>query len=413
MGIIIIGNAIVATLALLNAAPGGYYHIGYTISQRVIFGIRGSVIGIIIRIILSVVWFGSQAYLGSLCLSCVFASWSHHYLNLPDTIPTSVNMTTQQLIGFVAFDGHLRADLLCNDGYHHMGRMQKWGSDGPLMHESTKMSSSTRGWYWVYGISSWYGSLSSGVSNQSDFTRFSKKTWSSLFGTIFSLMVIGTIIPLMGLVTASAYKDKYGVEVWMPNEIIMNCLKEDYSPKARAAAFFVGAVFTLSQVCFNTMGNAYAGGMDLSGLLPKYFNITRGSVFTALLSWVVQPWDFYNTSSTFVTVMSSFSVFMSPIVGIIIADFWVVRKKHLKLTHLYTDDKNGKYWYWKGINYRNLIIWVIAFTPGLPGLIHSVTPTIKVNKGIQNFYYGNTIFEYCITFFFDDSFFLHLALRTC
>ncbi|CAI5293811.1 ASB_HP2_G0031470.mRNA.1.CDS.1 [Saccharomyces cerevisiae] len=103
MGIIIIGNAIVATLALLNAAPGGYYHIGYTISQRVIFGIRGSVIGIIIRIILSVVWFGSQAYLGSLCLSCVFASWSHHYLNLPDTIPTSVNMTTQQLIGFVVF----------------------------------------------------------------------------------------------------------------------------------------------------------------------------------------------------------------------------------------------------------------------------------------------------------------------
>nr|CAI6461165.1 ASB_HP1_G0027010.mRNA.1.CDS.1 [Saccharomyces cerevisiae] len=66
--------------------------------------------------------------------------------------------------------------------------------------------------------------------------------------------------------------------------------------------------------------------------------------------------------------MSSFSVFMSPIVGIIIADFWVVRKKHLKLTHLYTDDKNGKYWYWKGINYRNLIIWVIAFTPGLPGV---------------------------------------------
>nr|CAI6461880.1 ASB_HP1_G0027130.mRNA.1.CDS.1 [Saccharomyces cerevisiae] len=432
MGIIIIGNAIVATLALLNAAPGGYYHIGYTISQRVIFGIRGSVIGIIIRIILSVVWFGSQAYLGSLCLSCVFASWSHHYLNLPDTIPTSVNMTTQQLIGFVVFQiisipplffkpERFNRPLMvtCVLTFFAMMGITIWavcrngGSDGPLMHESTKMSSSTRGWYWVYGISSWYGSLSSGVSNQSDFTRFSKKTWSSLFGTIFSLMVIGTIIPLMGLVTASAYKDKYGVEVWMPNEIIMNCLKEDYSPKARAAAFFVGAVFTLSQVCFNTMGNAYAGGMDLSGLLPKYFNITRGSVFTALLSWVVQPWDFYNTSSTFVTVMSSFSVFMSPIVGIIIADFWVVRKKHLKLTHLYTDDKNGKYWYWKGINYRNLIIWVIAFTPGLPGLIHSVTPTIKVNKGIQNFYYGNTIFEYCITFFFDDSFFLHLALRTC
>ncbi|CAI5294065.1 ASB_HP2_G0031590.mRNA.1.CDS.1 [Saccharomyces cerevisiae] len=279
--------------ALLRCSP--------RVSPELFFGIRGSVIGIIIRIILSVVWFGSQAYLGSLCLSCVFASWSHHYLNLPDTIPTSVNMTTQQLIGFVVFQiisipplffkpERFNRPLMvtCVLTFFAMMGITIWavcrngGSDGPLMHESTKMSSSTRGWYWVYGISSWYGSLSSGVSNQSDFTRFSKKTWSSLFGTIFSLMVIGTIIPLMGLVTASAYKDKYGVEVWMPNEIIMNCLKEDYSPKARAAAFFVGAVFTLSQVCFNTMGNAYAGGMDLSGLLPKYFNITRGSVFTAL-----------------------------------------------------------------------------------------------------------------------------------
>lgn len=418
MGCIIIGNAIIVTLALLNAAPGGYYHIGYTISQRVVFGIRGSWIGIIIRIILSVVWFGSQAYLGSLCLSCVFSSWSHRYLTLPNTIPESVNMTTQQLIGFVVFQVLSIPPLFvkperfnkalmvtCILTFFAMIGITIWtvtrdgGSDGALMHTSEKMSSSTRGWYWVYGISSWYGSLSSGVANQSDFTRFSKRTWSSLIGTIFSLMVIGTIIPLMGLVTASAYLEKYGEEVWMPNEIIMKWLQDDYSAKSRAAAFFVGSVFTLSQICFNTMGNAYAGGMDLSGLLPKYINITRGSVITALLSWVVQPWDFYNTSSTFVTVMSSFSVFMSPLVGIIIADFWVVRKKHLKLTDLYVDDKHGKYWFFHGFNYRNICIWVIAFVPGLPGLINSVTPSIKVNDGIKKFYYGNTIFEYFITFF--------------
>lgn len=418
MGIIIIGNAIIVVLALLNAAPGGYFHIGYTISQRVVFGIRGSWIGIIIRVILSVVWFGSQAYLGSLCLSCVFSSWSHSYLTMANTIPESVNMTTQQLVGFVVFQiisipplfvkpekFNKALMVTCTLTFFAMMGLTIWtvtrngGSDGALMHSSKEMSSSTRAWFWIQGISSWYGSLSAGVSNQSDFTRFSRKTWSSVFGTIFSLMVIGTVIPLMGLVTASAYLEKYGEEIWMPNELVMKWLHDDYSPKARAAAFFVGLVFTLSQICFNTMGNAYAGGMDLSGLLPQYFNITRGSVLTALLSWVVQPWDFYNTSSTFVTVMSSFSVFMSPIVGIIVADFWVVRRKHLKLTHLYTTDRNGKYWYWHGVNYRNICIWFIAFVPALPGLIHSVTPSIEVSEGIKNFYYGNTIFEYLITFF--------------
>ncbi|CUM62474.1 uncharacterized protein PRCAT00000024001 [Priceomyces carsonii] len=418
MGIIIIGNVIIATLALLNAAPGGYYHIGYTISQRVVFGIRGSTIGIVIRIILSIVWFGSQAYLGSLCLSCIFSSWSSNYLNMKNTIPESVNMTTRDLVGFVIFQvisipllflkpekiNKLLMVTCCATFFAMMG-ITIWavtnngGSNGPLMTTSSQMSSSARGWYWVYGISSWYGSLSSGVANQSDFTRFSRKTWSSFWGTIFSLIVIGTIIPLMGLVTASAMKETYKEEFWLPNSIIIQWLETNYSPKARAAAFFCGVSFTLSQLCFNTMGNGYAGGMDMAGILPKYITIKRGAVLTALLSWVVQPWDFYNTSSTFVTVMSSFSVFMSPIVAIITSDFWVIRRKKLKLSHLYVDDANGNYWYSAGWNYRSLIIWGISFAPGLPGLMNGANPSIKINSGIRNFYYGNCLFEFSIAFF--------------
>lgn len=233
---IILGNLLISVLALLNAAPGGYFHIGYTISQRVVFGIRGSLDGIIIRTILSIVWFGSQAYLGSLCLSCVFASWSKSYLNMKDTIPSSVHMTTQELVGFVIFQLISIPPLLikperfnkvlmvsCVLTFFCMMGMTIWavarngGSNGPLMKSSQPLSSSTRGWYWVYGISSWYGSLSAGVSNQSDFTRFSRKTWSSFYGTIFSLMVIGTIIPLMGLVSTSAIQGRYGEEFWEPN----------------------------------------------------------------------------------------------------------------------------------------------------------------------------------------------------
>lgn len=417
MGIILIGNCIIATLALLNAAPGGYFHIGYTISQRVVFGIRGSWVTIILRIILSIVWFGSQAYLGSRCLSCIFSSWSHSFLTMKNTIPESVNMTTQELVGFVIFQIISIPPLLikperfnkmlifaCVCTFIAMLGMTIWavtnngGSNGPLMNSSEPMSASERGWWWIYGISSWYGSLSSGVANQSDFTRFSKKTWSSFYGTVFSLVVVGTIIPLMGLISASAMKGKYDEVFWRPDQIIVFWLTEDYSPKARAGAFFCGLAFTLSQVCFNTMGNGYAGGMDMAGIFPQWITIRRGAVITAILSWVVQPWDFYNTSSTFVTVMSSFSVFMSPVVGIIIADFWVVRKKHLKLSHLYVDTPEGNYWYWGGVNYRNLLIWVIAFAPGLPGLVNSANPSLKISTGARNFYYANTVIEFAIAF---------------
>ncbi|SGZ48806.1 CIC11C00000000728 [Sungouiella intermedia] len=416
MGIILIGNIFIASLALLNAAPGGYFHIGYTICQRVVFGIRGSLIGIAMRTILSVVWFGSQAYLGSQCLNCVFSSWSKSYLNMKNTLPESVHMTSQDLIGFACFQvisipllfirperfrkPMIGATLIT---FFAMLGITIWavhinGGNGPLMHSSQPMSSSARGWAWIYGICSWYGSLSSGVANQSDFTRFSKRPWDSFWGTWFALVVVGSLIPLMGLSSASALLEYYGEEYWMPNSIIMKWLTEDYSAKSRAAAFFCGTIFTISQLVFNTMGNGYAGGMDMSGMLPKYINIRRGAVITALLSWVVQPWDFYNTSSTFVVVMTSFSVFMSPIIGIITSDFWIIRRKHIQLSHLYTSDPDGTYWYYYGFNLRSLFVWFVAFAPGLPGLIHGARPSISINDGINNFYKGSAVFEFAISF---------------
>lgn len=416
MGIILIGNIIIAGLALLNAAPGGYFHIGYTICQRVVFGIRGSFLGIAMRTILSIVWFGSQAYLGSECLNCVFSSWSKSYLNMKNTLPDSVHMTTQDLIGFLCFQilsipllfikperfnkAIIAATMITFCG---MLGITSWavkvnGGNGPLMSTSEPMSLSVRAWAWIYGICSWFGSLSSGVANQSDFTRFSRRPWDSFWGTWFAMVLVGTMIPLMGLTTASALKEYYGEEFWMPNAIINKWMQEDYSAGARAAAFFCGSVFTMSQLVFNTMGNGYAGGMDMSGMLPKYINIRRGSILTALLSWVVQPWDFYNTSSTFVVVMSSFSVFMSPIIGIITSDFWVIRRKNIQLSQLYTDDPNGTYWYLNGVNYRSIAVWFIAFAPGLPGLINGANSSIKVSSGIQKFYKGSAIFEFSIAF---------------
>lgn len=416
MGIILIGNVIIATLALLNAAPGGYYHIGYTICQRVVFGIRGSFLGIAMRTILSIVWFGSQAYLGSECLNCVFSSWSKSYLNMENTLPSWVHMTTQDLIGFVCFQA-LSIPLLfikperfnkaiiaativtfCGMLGITVWAVSANGGDGPLMYTSESMSTSVRAWAWIYGICSWFGSISSGVANQSDFTRFSRRPWDSFWGTWFALVLVGTAIPIMGLTSASALKQYYGEEFWQPNEIINKWMTEDYSAKLRAAAFFCGAVFTMSQLVFNTMGNGYAGGMDMSGMFPKYINIRRGSVLTALLSWVVQPWDFYNTSSTFVVVMSSFSVFMAPIIGLIISDFWIIRRRNIQLSHLYTDDPNGTYWYHNGVNWSSIIVWCIAFAPGLPGLINGAKPSIKVGDGLQKFYKGCAIFEFAIAF---------------
>lgn len=63
----------------------------------------GSYVGILLRIILSIVWYGSQAWLGGLCVSALLSSWSHDFLMMKNTLPESAHMVTRDLIGFVLF----------------------------------------------------------------------------------------------------------------------------------------------------------------------------------------------------------------------------------------------------------------------------------------------------------------------
>lgn len=70
---------------------------------RMTLGILGSYVGILIRIVLSIVWYGSQAWLGGLCVSALLSSWSYSFLMMENTFPESAHMVTRDFIGFVLF----------------------------------------------------------------------------------------------------------------------------------------------------------------------------------------------------------------------------------------------------------------------------------------------------------------------
>ncbi|ODV95836.1 hypothetical protein PACTADRAFT_49281 [Pachysolen tannophilus NRRL Y-2460] len=273
------------------------------------------------------------------------------------------------------------------------------GGTGPLMTSKTTISGSTYSWNWVYGIVSQYGSIAAGVTNMADYTRFSEKKYSPYPGTIISWFTLGVVIPLMGLITASAIEGRYGVTYWKPNDIMNLWLEDNYTPAVRAGVFFASMAFVSSQLVYNVMGNAIPGGMDMSGLCPQFINIRRGAYITALLSWVIQPWDFYNTSSTFVTVMSSFSVFMTPLIACWICDYFIIRKRKLKLSDLYSLEEGGEFWYWKGLNLRGLLAWACSSAPGIAGLVNQANTDLPISEGAKHFYDGNLFFGFVIAFF--------------
>jgi NCS1 family nucleobase:cation symporter-1 len=94
-----------------------------------------------------------------------------------------------------------------------------------------------------------------------------------------------------------------------------------------------------------------AGGIDLAGLFPRYVDIGRGAILTFVAAWVCQPWQLVNEAANLVSVLSSFSVFLSPIMGVMVVDFYLLRKGRIRVSHLYRT-KDTAYSYTKGVNWR-------------------------------------------------------------
>lgn len=416
MGAITLGNIIICIYTCFNSVPGTKYHIGYPITQRMIFGIYGSSIGIVVRILLSIVFYGSQSWLGGVLLVVLLSGFSKRFMNMLNTFPESVQMSTRDFLGFLVFlliqifflvmkPEKINTWVLGSCGITMVTFMAMLAmcisaneGVGPIFYERNVMSTSQTGWMWLYAMSIWYGAVSPECTNQNDYSRFASSPKKMYWGIVTSVLTTGTFVPLAGLLCASATQGKYGKTLWLPTDIIILWLEEEYSSRYRAVAVVFGFAFASSQLTFNVVANGFAGGMDMAGILPRYINIRRGAIMTALLSWVVQPWKFYTSTSTFLEVMSSFGIITTPIIAILIADFLIVRKTDLPLLDLYTVSSSGAFYFTKGFHLPAIFCWGITVTLGIPGLVASVSPGANVPQALRNLFYGNIVFAFIIPF---------------
>ncbi|SCU81710.1 LADA_0C00606g1_1 [Lachancea dasiensis] len=416
IGTFIVGDVVTIVFTLANSYHGTDWKVGYTIAQRLVFGIYGSGLGILVRFLMSIVNYGSNAWLGGLCVNMILDSWSHHYFTLENTLSSNVAMTTKEVIGFMLF--HVITALFylmkpksmnyfliasCSATCAAMTCMviylcHKNGGVGSYFSDlETTVTGSDRSWAWVYMVSYWFGSVSPGSVNQSDYSRFATSKTAVYVGTTLALLVPTTLIPVYGVIGASTSQELYGTPFWMPMDICDYWLSDGYSSGARAATFFCGLAFLCSQISYTISNCGFAAGMDLSGVLPKYINIFRGAIFCAVLSIAVQPWNFYNSSSTFLTVMYSFGVIMTPLISVMICDNFLVRKRNYAISQAFV--VHGEYYYTWGVNWRAMFAFTCGMAPGLPGLAAEANPNIQVSQGILNFYMADSFTSFLISFF--------------
>lgn len=139
--------------------------------------------------------------------------------------------------------------------------------------------------------------------------------------------------------------------------------------------------------------------MDLAGLFSSYINIRRGAYIGLLLSICLCPWQLLSSAAVFISVLSAYSVFLGPIIGIQVCDYWLIRRRKLKLSDLYHPQRDGIYYFVKGVNPRSFVAWVLGFATQLPGFAANVTPdSVSVGHAWNELFYMAFPLGFAISF---------------
>ncbi|KXT06952.1 hypothetical protein AC578_7314 [Pseudocercospora eumusae] len=404
--VIIIGNILGASFAVLNSVSGAASHIGFPIASRSVWGMWGSYFPILNRILLSLVWYGVQAVLGGKMLYvCLRSIWPHIEHGIPNHLPASIGLTSAQFVCYFLFNilalvfiwirphkirvwFHYTAVIISLSLFvllgWAVGTSKGWGE---VITAKSTISHSELGWTMSAGVMSVIGSISAGILNQNDFTRFAKKPSHVTWSQAGSFFLASNITSIIGVIVTAATQKEYGhgKALWDPTQLFM-AIQDQHGSRGRAAAFFLGLVFIISQLGINVVGNVLAGGLDVAAVLPKYINLRRGAYTIAVLSVLPNPWQQLASGSTFLAVLSAYAVFLGPMIGLLCVHYYIIQKRTFHFPDLYTGNKKSIYWYTWGVNWRTVIVWIIAIIPSFPGFVNDANHALPVPIGLTRVY---------------------------
>ncbi|EGE09005.1 NCS1 nucleoside transporter family protein [Trichophyton equinum CBS 127.97] len=235
------------------------------------------------------------------------------------------------------------------------------------------------------GLHCTIGAISAGILNQNDYARFARKPRDAILGQVISFPISSIVCSVIGVLVTAATQKRFGKSHWdLPS--LIGAIIDHGGSRSRAAAFFAGGALVISQIGVNIPGNALSGGFDLAATFPKYINIRRGAYITIALSVACNPWKLVSTATIFLSVLSSYAVFLGPMTGLMISAWFIVHRRKLKVEDLYTGNRTSIYWFSHGFNWRAFIAWICGTVPSLPGFIATVNTDVHVPVGFTRIY---------------------------
>jgi NCS1 family nucleobase:cation symporter-1 len=409
---ILLGNCVVLIPMILNAHAGTKYGVSFPVLCRASFGVRGANVPATLRALVACGWFGIQTWIGGLALDTLMqAAWpgwtgvpAHVWVSFAAFWLVQIAIILNGLEGIKKLEGWA-APLLLAGGALLLGwATVRGGGLNHILAESTRLQTAGTPFWQLFpaALTANVGYWATLSLNIPDFTRYARSQRSQALGQALGLPATMTAFAFIGVAVTSATIVIFGEAVWDPVALIARIGNPP-------VIIFGAVIILLAQLTTNMAANVVSPANDFSSLAPRRISYVAGGLITAAIGIVMMPWKLYADAAAYIfTWLLGYSSLMGAIGGVLIADYWVLRRRQLSLPDLFKPD--GQYAYTNGVNRRAVWALGLAVLPVVPGFLRAATTP---GGTVANPTFLDTLYTYAwfVTFLLSAALYLALAAK--
>lgn len=395
-----IGAALVYGFMNLSGYMGQKTGVPFPVISRISFGIHGAQIPALIRAVIAIAWFGIQTYLASVVFRVLltaihpgFAAYDHDSILGLSTLGwvcfviiwlvqlAILAYGMETIRRYEAFAGPIiLLTVACLAGWMYTQ------ADGHIAWSIREPLSGGEMWRQIFaGGTLWLAIYGTMVLNFCDFARSAPCRKTITVGNFWGLPVNILVFASITVLLCGAQLQINGKIITSPTDIIASIPSTPFLVLGCLA-------FLIVTVAVNIMANFVAPAFVLSNLAPKYLNFRRAGLISASIAVLILPWNLYNSPLVIVYFLSGLGALLGPLYGVIMVDYWILRKGRVNVPQLYSEDPQGPYFYSHGVNLRAVAAFVpaalIAITLALVPGFASVSPfSWLIGAGIAGLLY--------------------------
>lgn len=389
---VLLGNLILLVPLLLIGHAGARYGVPFAVLARASFGTKGARVPAVARALIACGWYGIQTWIGGEALLTLLGLLVKR--DLAGAPLPLLGIGAGQLAAFLAFWAFQL--FFVAKGLTTIRRLETWtapvkiavcgalvwwavdraGGLGPIFGAPSAFApgGARAGQFsavfcpTLTAMVGFWGTL---ALNIPDFTRFARSQRDQMVGQAIGLPPTMGLIALASVITTSATVVIYGQAIWDPVKL---------AGTLSGPFVLLGlVVISIDTISCNIAANLVCAAYDFSSLAPARISYRSGALIAAMIGVAMMPWKLLATTGGFIFVwLTGYGALLGPIAGILIADYWIVRRGRLDADALYSEA--GAYRYRGGWNPAGLIAFASGVLPNLPGFVATVAPGLAVGS---------------------------------